>query len=58
MKSTLNLELQKKKRDYHKAEGIRIQCVLDDLSSEFSEDGIVKTVLRSRIKEEKEKSNV
>ena len=39
---------------YHEKEVIRLQTELDCLDSSFAEDGIVKTVLRNRISNEKE----
>jgi len=42
-------------RNYHQQEAERVQKELDSLSSEFAEDGIVKTVLRDRIAWEKER---
>ena len=38
---------------YHKMEAIRIEKELDNLSDNFAENGIVKTVLRARILQEK-----
>ncbi len=41
-------------REYHKQEADHIQKELDNLGPEFAEDGIVKTVLRDRIVQEKQ----
>lgn len=46
---------KKKQRDYHFREADRIKGELDGLSSRFAENGIVKTVLRARIEQEKQK---
>ena len=44
------------KRDYHRWEAKRIQNELNNLGSEFAKDGIVRTVLRNRIEQEKRRS--
>jgi len=41
---------------YHAKEAIRINGVLNNLSSEFAADGIVKTILRSRVEQEKSRA--
>lgn len=40
-------------RTYHGAESGRIQAELDNLQGDFAEDGIVRTVLRDRISQER-----
>jgi hypothetical protein len=40
-------------RDVQVSEVARLKRELDSLSSDYAEDGIVRTVLRSRIKQEK-----
>ena len=42
--------------NYHQQEAIRIQKELDDLGPGFAEDSIIRTVLRNRIKQEKQKA--
>lgn len=44
-------------KNYHQQEAKRIQKELDNLGPEFAEDGIVRTVLRSRIEQEKREAN-
>lgn len=41
---------------YHSSEEVRIQVELDSLGSKFSEDGIVRTILSKRVKQEKDRS--
>lgn len=43
---------------YHLSESKRIQGELDRLGPEFTEDGIVKTILRDRVTQEKELASV
>jgi hypothetical protein len=45
----------KESAQYHKEEAIRIKILLDGLGLQFSEDGIVKTVLRHRIEQEEKR---
>ena len=45
-------------KNYHHQEAERIQKELNNLSSTFAEDGIVRTILRQRIEDEKEKSSI
>jgi hypothetical protein len=54
MSEDLDKELRKI-CDEEVKESERIQAVLDDLGPGFAEDGVVRTVLRERIKQEKEK---
>ena len=44
-------------RNHHQQEADRIQEELDKLGTEFAEDGIIKTVLRERITQEKQLAN-
>ncbi len=41
---------------YHSSEEARIQVELDSLGNKFSEDGIVRTILSQRMKQEKDRS--
>jgi len=41
-----------KHRAYHAAEAIRIAAELAGLAPGFAEDGIIRTVLRARVKQE------
>ena len=42
----------KKRRAHHAAEAIRIAGELDNLGPGYAEDGIIRTVLRARVKQE------
>lgn len=40
-------------REYHAAEAVRIAGELDNLGPGYAEDGVVRTVLRQRVEQEK-----
>jgi len=41
---------------YHRSEAIRIQDELDSLPPSFAQNGIVKTILRDRVADEKKRA--
>ena len=41
---------------YHNAAALRIQIVLDELDDQFAPNGIVRTILRQRIQQEKRRA--
>lgn len=41
---------------YHRSEAERIQRELDQLGEEFAPDGIVRTILRNRVRQERERA--